>query len=133
MPVKSVEQLCREAEAAIETVDLEAARALLDDPAVQFIDIRDVRELWHEGTIPGAFHAPRGMLEFWVDPASAYHKEIFSSGRKFIFFCAAGWRSALATKAMQDMGLDPVAHIGGGFNAWKEAGAPVEKVERKKG
>jgi rhodanese-related sulfurtransferase len=88
--------------------------------------VRDIRELQREGRIPGALHAPRGMLEFWVDPESPYHKEAFSSGKTFIFFCAAGWRSALATKTVQDMGLSPVKHIAGGFGAWKKAGLPVE-------
>jgi len=84
-----------------------------------------VRELERDGMIPGAFHAPRGMLEFWVDPASPYFKEVFGSGRRFVFYCASGWRSALATAAVQDMGLEPVCHIDGGFNGWKAAGGPV--------
>lgn len=81
--------------------------------------------------MPGAFHAPRGMLEFWIDPESPYHKDIFSSGKTFIFYCASGWRSALATKAAQDMGLAPVKHVEGGFSAWKKARLPVEQVEKK--
>ena len=93
---------------------------------VVMIDIRDPRELEREGMIPGAFHAPRGMLEFWVDPESPYHKEIFASGKNFVFFCAGGLRSALATKTVQDMGLENVAHIEGGFGAWRKAGKPVE-------
>ncbi len=93
--------------------------------------MRDVRELWREGTIPGAFHAPRGMLEFWVDPESPYAREVFQSGKRFLFFCAMDWRSALATKAVQDMGLAPVCHLEGGFTAWREAGHPVEKREPK--
>ena len=97
------------------------------DENVVFIDIRDVRELWREGAIPGSQHSPRGMLEFWVDPESPYAKEVFQSGKRFVFFCAAGMRSALATKTVQDMGLSPVCHIEGGFSAWKEAGAPVEE------
>ena len=98
---------------------------------VQFIDIRDVRELEREGVIPGAFHAPRGMLEFWVDPASPYHKPLFGENKQFVIFCAMGWRSALATRTLQEMGVGKVAHIDGGFTAWKEAGAPVaEKVAK---
>jgi len=128
---KTVAQLCAEADAQIETLTPEQAMALRDDPRVQFIDIRDVRELWREGGIPGAYHAPRGMLEFWVDPESPYAKELFQSDKKFVFFCAAGMRSALATKAVQDMGLTPVAHIGGGFGAWREKGGPIEKIEQK--
>ncbi len=126
---KGIKQLCAEAEKEIETLTAEQAIAAMKDPNVQLVDIRDVRELWREGAIPGAHHAPRGMLEFWVDPDSPYAKEIFQSGKKFVFFCAGGLRSALATKAVQDMGLTPVAHIEGGFGAWKAKGGPVEKVE----
>ena len=92
-----------------------------------FVDLRDVREGWREGTIPGAYHAPRGMLEFWVDPASPYARDTFQQSKRFVFFCASGWRSALSTKTVQDMGLSPVCHIEGGFTAWKAAGGPVEE------
>ena len=122
---KGVKQLVAEANAEIETVPVAGAAALLDDPEVQFVDIRDVRELEREGMVPGAFHAPRGMLEFWVDPDSPYHKDVFASGKKFVLYCQSAWRSALATKALRDMGLEPVAHVEGGFRAWKEAGHPV--------
>ena len=126
MPItKGCKALVEEARTRIETLSAEAAKALLDDPGVQFVDLRDVRELERDGMIPGAFHAPRGMLEFWVDPASPYFKEVFGSGRRFVFYCASGWRSALATAAVQDMGLEPVCHIDGGFNGWKAAGGPV--------
>jgi len=101
------------------------------DPEVVFIDLRDPRELEREGMIPGAFHAPRGMLEFWVDPESPYHKTIFASGKRFLFYCAGGWRSALATDTVQSMGLNPVCHLEGGFKAWKEAGNPVAAVARR--
>ena len=84
-----------------------------------------MRELEREGVIPGAFHAPRGMIEFWIDPESPYYKPLFGEEREFIFFCGAGWRSALTTDTVQRMGLKPVAHISGGFSAWKAAGAPV--------
>jgi rhodanese-related sulfurtransferase len=100
---------------------------------VQFIDIRDVRELERDGVIPGAFHAPRGMLEFWACEESPYHKPVFAQDKQLVLFCAAGWRSALATKTLQDMGLERVAHIDGGFGAWKASGAPVaEKAEKAK-
>ena len=122
-----------EAMSAIETLDVEQARALHGQPGVTFIDLRDPREIWREGGVPGARQVPRGMLEFWLDPGSPYHKNFFASGDKFVFFCAAGWRSALATKTAQDMGLTPVCHIDGGFGAWKQAGAPVEAVEPKHG
>jgi rhodanese-related sulfurtransferase len=126
MPItKGCKALVEEARTRIETLSAEAAKALLDDPGVQFVDLRDVRELERDGMIPGAFHAPRGMLEFWVDPASPYFKEVFGSGRRFVFYCASGWRSALATAAVQDMGLEPVCHIDGGFNGWKATGGPV--------
>lgn len=130
---KGIKELCAEAEAQIETWTVEQALEHANDPDVQFVDIRDVRELWREGGIPGAHHAPRGMLEFWVDPESPYAKEIFQSGKRFVFFCAGGLRSALATKAVQDMGLSPVCHIAGGFAAWKKAGGAVVPVEPKKG
>lgn len=129
---KGVKQLCAEAEAEIETVSVEQAMELAKDPNVQLVDIRDIRELWREGGIPGAYHAPRGMLEFWVDPESPYAKELFQSGKKFVFFCAGGLRSALAAKAVHDMGLAPVAHIRGGFGAWREKGGPTMTVEQKK-
>ena len=123
---KGCKQLVAEARERIRTLSLDEARALLDDPQVQFVDIRDVRELEREGSIPGALHAPRGMLEFWVDPDSPYYREAFGSGKTFVLFCQSAWRSSLATAALQDMGLQPVTHIEGGFKAWKEAGLPVE-------
>ncbi len=126
---KGIKQLLAEADAEIETLGIEDARRLVGNPGVQFVDLRDVRELQHEGVIPGAFHAPRGMLEFWVDPDSPYHKPVFASSRKFIFYCASAWRSALATKAVQEMGLEPVCHLEGGFKKWKESGGAVEDKE----
>ena len=121
----SVRQMVEAATARITTVPLDEARRLLDDASVQFVDIRDVRELEREGMIPGAFHAPRGMLEFWVDPDSPYFKPVFGEQKRFVLYCQSAWRSALATAALQDMGLDNVAHIEGGFNGWKSAGAPI--------
>ena len=123
--------LIENAEKEIETLDQAAARALLNDPNVVFVDLRDPRELTREGKIPGAFHAPRGMLEFWVDPDSPYHKDVFSSGKRLVFYCQSGWRSALATQTVQRMGLENVCPIGGGFNGWKAAGSPVETVAKK--
>jgi rhodanese-related sulfurtransferase len=125
----SAKQLVDEANAEIETLSVEDALKLQGDDGVVFVDIRDIRELKREGRVPGALHAPRGMLEFWVDPEITYHREIFASGKKFVFFCAGGLRSALATQVLQRMGLKPVAHIGGGFGAWREAGGPIEKEE----
>lgn len=128
---KGIKELCDEAMAEIETLSVEEAQALHGEDGVTFIDIRDPRELWRDGGVPGAINVTRGMLEFWIDPKSPYYKEFFNSGNKFVFFCAGGLRSALATKTAQDMGLTPVCHIKGGFGAWKKAGAPVEPVEPK--
>ena len=129
----TVKDMVAAANAEIETVPFEDAKAMLEDDAVQFVDIRDVRELERDGMIPGALHAPRGMLEFWVDPESPYHKEVFASGKRVVFYWASAWRSALATKALQDMGLEPVAHLEGGFGNWKKSGGPVaEKPAKKK-
>jgi rhodanese-related sulfurtransferase len=132
MPItKGSKQLVAEANQQIRTVPQDEAKKKLDDPNVVFVDIRDVRELERDGMIPGAFHAPRGMLEFWVDPDSPYFKDVFGSGKEFVFYCASAWRSALATKAVQDMGLGPVAHLEGGFSAWKKAGLPVGQRPHK--
>jgi rhodanese-related sulfurtransferase len=121
-----VHALVAAAEREIETLSAEAAIALHDRADVVFVDLRDIRELDREGRIPDAFHCPRGMLEFWIDPESKYHKAVFAQDKRFVFFCAAGQRSALATATAQRMGLAPVAHIGGGFGAWKTAGGPVD-------
>lgn len=130
---KGYKALLDEAYAEIETVPVDDAKALLDDESVLFVDIRDIRELQRSGTIPGAFHAPRGMLEFWVDPESPYHKAEFASGKKFVLFCASAWRSALATKQLQDMGLTPIAHLEGGFTKWRDTGGPVQDLEKQWG
>lgn len=129
---KGYKALLEEAAAQVRTYPVEQAIARLGDPDVQFVDLRDVRELEREGVIPGAFHAPRGMIEFWIDPESPYFKPVFGERKEFIFFCAAGWRSALAAKTVQEMGLEPVADIAGGFKAWKEAGGPTAVRESGK-
>ncbi|MBX9609551.1 MAG: rhodanese-like domain-containing protein [Gammaproteobacteria bacterium] len=129
MITKGIKQLCAEAEREIETMSVEQVMAVKDDPDVQLVDIRDIRELWRDGTIPGAIHAPRDMLEFWVDPDSPYYRAQFGSGKKFIFYCAGGMRSALACQAMHEMGLAPVAHMAGGFGAWVKAGGATEARE----
>jgi rhodanese-related sulfurtransferase len=126
--VKGYKALLEEANAAIETLGVEEAIAAHGADDVIFVDLRDPRELEREGRLPGAFHCPRGMLEFWIDPESPYAKPVFQADKRFIFFCAGGWRSALAAKAAQEMGLKPVAHVEGGFGAWKKAGGPVEGV-----
>ena len=119
------------ANASIRALTPEEAIALKGREDVVFVDLRDIRELDRDGRLPGAFHCPRGMLEFWIDPRSKYHKPVFAEDKRFVFFCAAGQRSALATETAQRMGLGPVAHIGGGFTAWKAAGGPVEAPARK--
>jgi rhodanese-related sulfurtransferase len=123
---KGYKALLAEANAEVETLDIDAARSLAGNPDVVFVDLRDPRELEREGRMPGAFHCPRGMLEFWIDPESPYAKPVFQQDKRFVFFCAGGWRSVLAARTAQDMGLKPVAHVEGGFGAWKKAGGPVE-------
>jgi rhodanese-related sulfurtransferase len=134
MPItKGFQALVNEAMAQVTTYSVDEVRARLSDPKVQIVDIRDPRELEREGTVPGALLAPRGMLEFWVDPESPYFKPLFADeSREFILFCGAGWRSALATKTLQDMGMTNVAHIDGGYTAWKKAHAPMVTLEQHK-
>ncbi|WP_295503947.1 rhodanese-like domain-containing protein [Limnohabitans sp. Rim8] len=134
MPItKGFQVLVEEAMAQVTTHSVAEVQARLADPAVQIVDIRDPRELERDGTVPGALLAPRGMLEFWVDPASPYFKPVFADeSKQFILFCGAGWRSALATKTLQDMGMTNVAHIDGGFSAWKKAAAPIATMEQHK-
>ncbi len=121
--------LVEAAERGIETITVEEAVALHGGDDVVFVDIRDIRELNREGRVPGAFHCPRGMLEFWIDPDCTYHKAVFAEEKRFLFFCAGGLRSALAAETASRMGLKPVAHIAGGFGAWKRADGPVEMPE----
>ena len=123
---KGYKALLAEANAAIDTLDIDGAKALYGRDDVVFVDLRDPRELEREGRLPGAFHCPRGMLEFWIDPESPYAKPQFQQDKQFVFFCAGGLRSALAAKTAQDMGLKPVAHIEGGFGAWKKSGGAVD-------
>ena len=125
------QELIASAMAQIETVPLEEAQQLLGDPNTIFVDIRDVRELEREGMIPNALHAPRGMLEFWVDPDSPYFKPIFGEGKRLILYCASAWRSALATEMLQKMGVPGVCHLEGGFTAWKKADLPTQEKSHK--
>lgn len=131
MPItKRCRALVAEAMAEITTYSVDQVRRRLDDPTVQLVDIRDVRELEREGTVPGAINAPRGMLEFWVDPESPYYKPVFGDeSREYILLCGGAWRSALAAKALQDMGMTNVAHVEGGFSEWKQQGAPIESYD----
>jgi rhodanese-related sulfurtransferase len=126
---KGFREMVAEAEAAIETLNVEEALARHAGEDTVFVDLRDIRELEGEGVIPGAFHCPLGMLEFWIDPESPYHKPVFAEDKAFLFFCGGGWRSALAARTAADMGLAPVAHIAGGFTAWKAAGGPVTQAK----
>lgn len=121
--------LLERANAEVCAVDAAEAIALLGDDTHVLVDLRDPREIKRDGKIPGAFHCPRGMLEFWIDPDSPYAKDVFQQDKTFVFYCASGWRSALSAKTAQDMGLRPVKHIAGGINAWKAAGGPIEQPE----
>ena len=120
------------AEREVENLSVEDALKLHGRDDVVFVDLRDPRELSREGRMPGAFHCTRGMLEFWIDPESPYHKPVFAQDKRFVFFCAGGWRSALAAQSAKRMGLKPVAHVRGGFGAWKKAGGPVDMPEEAK-
>lgn len=126
----SVSDMVAAARSRIEELSAVETIALLDDPDTVIVDLRDIRERQREGAIPGAFHCPRGMLEFWVDPDSPYYKDIFDRDAKFVLHCAAGWRSALAADTMQNMGFDKIAHIDGGFKAWKDADGPIEPLAK---
>jgi rhodanese-related sulfurtransferase len=128
---KGYKQLLAEANAVVETLTPAQAIAEHGKGDVVFVDLRDPRELDREGKMPGAFPCTRGMLEFWIDPESPYAKPVFAEDKRFIFFCAGGWRSALAAKTAQDMGLENVAHIEGGFGAWKQAGGPADPPKPK--
>ena len=127
---KGYKELLDEARSEIRNLSTKDAIDLLKDGEVIFVDIRDIRELHREGLIPGSYHAPRGMLECWIDPESPYHKDVFTSGKRLVFYCASGWRSALATKTEQDMGLKNVCHIDGGLSAWRNEGGEVDEKEK---
>ncbi len=128
----SAKSMVEDAEREIETLSTEDAIKLHGDPGVVLVDIRDPRELSRDGKVPGALHCTRGMLEFWIDPESPYHKPVFAQDKKYVFFCAGGMRSALAAQTAHRMGLKPVAHVRGGFGAWKKAGGPVEAGDAPK-
>ena len=135
MPQKitqSVKAMVEAAKREIEEIAAPEAIKLFGRPDVVLVDLRDPRERERDGKVPGTFNVTRGMLEFWIDPDSPYYKDTFGQDKKFVFFCAGGLRSALAAKTAQDMGLKPVAHLAGGFAAWRDAGGPTEKYEPKK-
>lgn len=121
---KGYKQMLAEAEALVASVSAGDMAGRLEDADIVMVDIRDPRELQREGMIPGAFHAPRGMLEFWIDPESPYHKPRFAEGKTYVFYCASGWRSLLAARLAQEMGLSAQS-LRGGFGEWKRAGLPV--------
>ncbi|MCE8526589.1 rhodanese-like domain-containing protein [Ruegeria pomeroyi] len=122
---KGIKTLLAEANARVATLPVADAKALYDDPDHVFIDLRDIREVQRSGMIPGAFSCPRGMLEFWIDPDSPYHKPVFNQDKTYVFYCASAWRSALAAQAAQEMGLAPVMHLEGGFTEWVKQDGPV--------
>ncbi len=126
---KGIKALLDEANAVVSSVSIEQAQAMMDSDDYVLIDLRDIRELKRSGKIPGAFSCPRGMLEFWIDPESPYHKDVFNQDKTYVFYCASAWRSALSAKTAMEMGLKPVVHIEGGFTAWAKSGAPIEDVE----
>ncbi len=126
---RNVQKMMIEANSIIETVSVHQALEWVDDPKVAFLDVREAGERVANGSIPGALHAPRSHLEFHADPEAALHNPVFASGKRLILFCASGGRSTLATKTLMDMGFTDVAHIAGGFGAWREAGGPVESIE----
>ena len=132
MSIKSSQQLVQEANETIETLGPSEVKNLMEKNEITLIDVRDIRELWRDGTIENAKHIPRGMLEFWLDPNSSYYQENkIKDLKKMVFFCAMGFRSALATKALVDMGFNNVANANGGFDALKKAGLKVIKKEKK--
>ncbi len=130
--MKHVKDMVAEANTQVNCLTADEAMALHGSDGVTFVDLRDPRELSRDGMVPDAFHCPRGMLEFWIDPDSPYAKDQFQSGNRFVFYCASGWRSALSAKVAQDMGLEGVSHIVSGYGGWKKAGGAVaEKPEKK--
>lgn len=129
---KGIKTLIAEAQSRSKGISVDEAQARLSDPNTVFVDIRDVRELEREGMIPGAFHAPRGMLEFWVDPESPYYKPVFTGDKTFILYCHADWRGVLAAATLGEMGMQNVLHLEGGFGAWREAGGPTAPRPEKK-
>lgn len=129
--IKGHRAMLDEANASVSAIPVAEAKDMIGDAKYVFVDLRDIRELQRDGKIPGAFSCPRGMLEFWIDPASPYHKDVFNQDATYVLYCNTAWRSALGAKTAMDMGLAPVVHIEGGFSAWKEAGGDIQAVERK--
>ena len=132
MNIKSSQTLVKEAQKSIETLNSNEVKKLVENKEITLIDVRDIRELWKEGTIENSKHIPRGMLEFWLDPQSTYYQaNKIQNIKKIVLFCALGWRSALATKSLVEMGFKNVAHVEGGFDALKKSGLKVISKEKK--
>ena len=132
MNIKSSQTLVKEAQKCIETLNSNEVKKLAENKEITLIDVRDIRELWKEGTIENSKHIPRGMLEFWLDPESTYYQaNKIQNVKKMVLFCALGWRSALATKSLVEMGFKNVAHVNGGFDALKKIGLKVITKEKK--
>ena len=126
-----IKTLLEQANSVVQTMSIEAAAERFDKTDYVFVDLRDIREIHRSGKIPGAFSCPRGMLEFWIDPESPYHKDVFNQDKTFVFYCASAWRSALSAQTAQNMGLAPVVHLDGGFTAWSKANLPIEEHAQK--
>lgn len=122
---KGIKALLDEANAIVQVMPVAEAQARLDDPDYVFVDLRDIREVQRSGMLPGAVSCPRGMLEFWIDPESPYHKPVFNQDKTYVFYCASAWRSALSARVAMEMGLAPVMHLEGGFTEWVKQGGPV--------
>lgn len=123
--IKGIKALLAEANSMVDTMSIDEAKEKAQDEGYVFVDLRDIRELQRSGMIPGAFSCPRGMLEFWIDPESPYHKPVFNQDKAYVFYCASAWRSALSARVAMEMGLSPVLHLEGGFTKWVEEGGPV--------
>ena len=128
---KGIKDLLNDANQVVTAVSIEKCKSVLKNKNFVFVDLRDYREILKDGKIPGAFSCPRGMLEFWIDPDSPYHKEFFNQAKTYIFYCASAWRSALAAKVAMEMGLSPVVHLKGGFNEWLKQGGAIENIHKK--
>ncbi len=129
--IKGIRELLSDANQIVTTVSVEKCKSIQKNEKFVFVDLRDYREISKDGKIPGAFLCPRGMLEFWIDPDSPYHKEFFNQNKTYIFYCASAWRSALAAKIAIEMGLSPVVHLEGGYNEWLKQGGSIETINKK--
>ena len=128
---KGIKHLLREAKQIVSTISVDKCKSIKKNEDFVFVDLRDYREILKDGKIPGAYSCPRGMLEFWIDPDSPYHKEFFNQDKTYIFYCASAWRSALAAKEAIRMGLSPVVHLEGGYIEWVKKGGDIETISNK--